>query len=307
VMCSDGTCAATYSDCNLNCTGGMIKCSTGCVNASSCKLPDWSYDVYAHFQFNNYYSNTGQFFATGPYLEKPDALALYFSFLVNKTQTYTVSLKSLTSKQIQSVGPHPYWTEEFDNSAITGAWQIIYQTSAPQSELTFDFAAAISSPEPVAYRNDSQHVKEAYCFAAPFLWYWDKTDLSEDSGLVGIPYIDEFRMVTRGYNINHLPPEVENITTPYLRWKCLTDPKFGWPFHLGITELSKKEKVLRYGIHIVVEKGVYALIHLPTKKIPSLATLPKMRDTNYAVLAVAAVVLFVLLLIVGYKVIVQKK
>jgi len=223
-------------------------------------------------------------------------------FLVNKTQTYYVSLKSLTNKQILSVGPHPYWTKEFDNTAISGAWEIIYQTTATQSEVTFDFASAINSPESIDDRNNSKHVRDFYCIATPHLWYWDAEDLSPDSDLVGIPYIDEFRKVSKGYNINYLPPEVKNISTPYLRWKCVD---FNWPLTVGLTELS--EKIFRYGIRISVERGVYALIQLPSKEILPQASLPKLRNTNYGVLAVVAILLFVLLLIVGYKVIVQKK
>jgi len=196
---------------------------------------------------------------------------------------------------------------EFDPSGLTGAWMINYTTTAKPNEVTFDFAAAINSPESVASRNDTGHVNLKYCIAAPHLWYWDPFDISDKSGLVGVPYIDQFRKIAKGYSSGpsfYVPPEAENISKPLLRWKCLTDSQFKWPVTVGV---SYTEKLWRYGIRITVEKGAYALLYLPTVEAIPQAELPKMRDTNYGVLAFAAVILFVLLLIVGYKVIVQKK
>jgi len=304
VMCGDGTCAPTYAYCNRNCTSPLVQCSNGCD--TSCTLPDWSYYVFTQFQANNFYSDIGQFLATGPYAEKSDAIGLYFNFLVNSTQTYSVRLESLTPEQLSYIGPHPYWRKAFDTAALTGAWMLTYNTTAPQTELTFDFTVGISSPESLSLRNDTNHVYQYYCMAAPHLWYWDPQDLAEGSTLKGVPYIDQFRTIAKPYYSGgelYIPPEAANITTPPLRWKCLTDSQFGWPVTVGITQ----EQALRFGIHITVQQGTYALLWLPSKVVPPDAVLPNEPVTNFAVMGVAAVVLFVLLLIVGYKILVPQK
>jgi hypothetical protein len=317
VQCGNGECAASWADCNKNCTIGKTQCIEGC--GSSCDLPDWMW-----------YKETHEFISIiGPHdgddKEHPSSFNYYgtptnpslFGFVFNRavwnyTDFFWIDVAPLTPQAIEAIGPHPYWKKEFDPSAVTVAWRIILRSRdrISKQNVSIDMGIRPRSPESPEDRNTTEHVKDYYCIAAPVVWYWDTFDLSNYSQIQDLPYISQFRTLSEAYGSPYgdeavyEPPGTQNISHPLLRWKCLSDPQFGWPLVIGTDE-----GLNRYGIHLTVDNGVYALLYLPAYAFIDQPDpiLPKDHPANFAVLAIGAIILFVLILVVGYKVLVQKK
>jgi len=301
-MCGDGTCAATFADCNTDC-GDLIQCSDKC--ATSCILPSWSwYKTFEGNQINFPYN----LFA-GPNQIKNDTVILHINNTKNATDTYEFKFKYLTIPELEYIGPHPNWNDALDPSALTGAWHVyVHGAYTPLTDIETYLVASVESPESYDDRNNDNWVSSKYCMAVPDNWYWDLTDISPSSGLAHLPYIEAFRNLSAKYpapaGALRIPAEAASINTPKLRWRCLNDPQFQWPVKYGKTLYDDSA---RYGIRLTEENGVYAMMYLPTKEIIPKPVLPKNRGANWGILGVAATILFVLLLIVGYKVLVQKK
>jgi len=302
-MCGDGTCEATFADCNTNCGAGQIQCSDAC--SDSCILPTWSW--YKTFEGNQI--NFGYNLFAGPNQLKNDTVILHINNTINTTEPYDFSFKYLTIPELDYIGPHPNWNDALDPSALTGAWHVyVHGDYTPIINIETYLVASVESSDSYDDRNNDDWVSSKYCVAAPDLWYWDLADISSTSGLTHLPYISAFRNLSSQYpapaGALRIPPEAASIATPKLRWRCLSDSQFQWPVKFG---RSLYDNSVRYGIRLTQETGVYAMIYLPTKEIIPAPELPINRGANWGILGVAASILFVLLLIVGYKVLVQKK
>jgi len=317
VQCGNGLCAASAVECNKNCSAQQKQCIEGCQGA--CDLPDWMwysepYDFLSvigpHPGDNKQNNNFNSHGTPG----NPELFGFVFNRAVyNYTDYFLINVAPLTKQEIEMVGPHPYWTSAFEPELLTIAWKITLTSRDRISaqNISVDMGIRPRSSELATDRNDTDHAKDYYCVAAPALWYWDSFDLSNYSQIQDLSYISEFRRLSDMYPAGsypgedvYEPPGAANISKPLLRWKCLTDPQFGWPLIIGVDE-----SIQRYGIHLTVDSGVYALLYLPGYSFIDQPDpiLPKDRPANFAVLAIGAIILFVLILVVGYKVLVQKK